>query len=298
MEVWLDGSFLARDDARISAFDAGIQHAVGLFETMHVRRGAVLRLEAHLERLHRSATELKLTETLRVEPLAEAVQRTVERNGLRDGRVRLTITGGDLNMLQQRGARSSHAPTMLIVAQPPTAYPRELFERGVRVVVADGRVNPLDRFASHKTLWYWPRLAALQAAGAAGASEALWFSVTNHLACGCVSNVFVRSGDRLLTPYARGEEASGALPAPVLPGITRSIVLELVERGLGERTGLPGLRIERRMLTIDDVLGADEVFLTNCSWGVLPVVGVEQSTIGDGAPGRLATSLLEAWRGL
>lgn len=290
MEVWLNGTWLPRDSAAISVFDAGLQHGVGLFETMHARNGRVFRVRDHLERLRRSATELRLTESLRIDPLIEVIESVVERNALREARVRLTLTGGDLNLLHATGERPEQGPTILVVAQPPTRYPDELFVRGVRVMVADGRVNPLDRAEGHKTLSYWTRLAALQAAGAAGASEAVWFSVTNHLACGCVSNIFLFRDGTLLTPYARGEEARSALPAPVLPGITRAAILELAEAS--------GIPCERTMLSIDDVFAADEIFLTNSSWGVLPVVGIEKTQIGKGVPGPIASRLRTAWREL
>lgn len=288
MEVWLNGTWLPRDQARVSIFDAGFQHGVGLFETMLARNGRVFRVRDHLERLRRSALELRLTESLHIEPLAEVVENVVERNAMREARVRLTLTGGDLNLLQSTGERAAHEPTILVVAQPPTRYPDELFAKGVRVMVADGRVNPLDRAEGHKTLSYWTRLAALQSAGAAGASEAVWFSVTNHLACGCVSNVFLLRDGTLLTPYARGEESRSALPAPVLPGITRATILELADE-----LGIP---CERTMLSIDDVFAADEIFLTNSSWGVLPVTAIEKTQIGTGTPGATAARLRSAWR--
>ncbi len=287
MDVWLNGAWVARDDARISVFDAGFQHGVGLFETMLARNGRVFRVMEHLERLARSARDLRLTETLRTEPLADAVEATVGRNQLAEARVRLTVTGGDLNLLQRDGTRPRHDPTILIVAQPPTPYPDELFARGVQLAVADARANPLDPSAGHKTLWYWPRLATLQRAGAMGASEALWFSVTNHLVGGCVSNAFLVKDGRLLTPYVRGEEPAGALPAPALPGITRGAMIDWA--------GDLGIEVERRMLSIEDVLGADELFLTNSSWGVLPAVGVEANRIGEGTPGPVTRQLRERW---
>jgi branched-chain amino acid aminotransferase len=141
MQVWLNGKFAERDQARISVFDAGFQHAVGLFETMLARNGAVFRAAEHLQRLTDSAKELLLTERLRIEPLIDALTATLERNGLQDARVRLTITGGDLNLLQSTG-QSQVDPTILIVAQPPTVYPEHFFERGVIVLMANGRENP------------------------------------------------------------------------------------------------------------------------------------------------------------
>lgn len=190
MEVWLDGQFVPRDEARISAFDAGFQHAVGLFETMLARNGRVFRPHRHLERLADSARALLLSERLRVEPLIAAVQATVDRNGLDEARVRLTLTGGDLNMLQREHA-APQDPTVLIVAQPPTRYPEAFFEKGIRAVVAEARANPFSETAGRKTLAYWERIRSLQVAAAQGAGEVLWLTITNHLASGAVSNLFL-----------------------------------------------------------------------------------------------------------
>src|SRR4051794_22593279 len=105
--VFLNGKFYSQDEARVPAFDAGFQHGVGLFETMSGRVDAdgqaeVFRLEDHLSRLIGSAAELGLSDALREGPLSEAVLRTVEKAGLERARVRLTVTGGDLNLLGRR----------------------------------------------------------------------------------------------------------------------------------------------------------------------------------------------------
>ncbi len=286
MKVWLNGKLIDRDDARISIFDAGLQHGVGLFETMLMRNSRLFRAKAHMERLADSAKQLLLTERLRTDSLIEAIELIIKENGLSDARVRLTITGGDLNLLQSQ-AKSAVDPTILIVAQPPTQYPDSFFEKGVRVAIADGRDNPFHPMAGHKTLNYWPRIRALQTAGGAGAGEALWFTVSNHLASGCVSNIFLVKDGTLFTPIARGEEQQGAIPSCVLPGITRRAIIELAEQ--------KDVTCLTRMLDIEDLLGADEVFLTNSSWGVLPVVSVEKEAIGDGAVGGLTQTLRDAW---
>jgi branched-chain amino acid aminotransferase len=320
--VFLNGSFVEPADARVSAFDAGFQHGVGLFETMTAVAGPrgtrprIPGLWEHLERLRVSASELGLVSTLHTNALAEAVERTAARESdarpdTARFRIRLTISGGDLNLLHRPSAgaapASDHHPTLLIHAQPAAAYPDEMFERGVRVRVADLRINPLDPAQGHKTLNYWSRLRELQAAAAVGAGEALVFQITNHLAGGCVSNAFLVKSGELITPIARGEETevasgagnpdpdrpppekgpSGVLPSPVLPGITRRWVLDWA-------TGAD-VTVHRRMISIQDVLDADEVFLTNSSWGVLPVVGVEQSRIGTGEPGPTTRRLVRAF---
>jgi branched-chain amino acid aminotransferase len=192
-----------------------------------------------------------------------------------------------------------------------------MFERGVGVVVADYKANPLDVHAGHKTLNYWPRLRELQIAAGKRAGEALIFQVTNHLAGGCVSNAMIIKDDVLITPIARGEEeevarlaeddagygnagpaaehdmgaSKGAtMPSPVLPGVVRRWALENARQ--------LGLDVERRMVTISDVMAADELILTNSSWGVLPVVRVEREAIGDGVVGPMTTRLCQAWSAL
>lgn len=284
MKVWINGDFYDRDQAKASVFDAGFQHGVGLFETMQARGKHVFRLDDHLRRLHDSARELGLTERLQEQPLAEAVQRTVEENAFPKTRIRLTLTGGDLNLLTKDGV-SQVDPTILIVAQPSTPYPEDYFHNGVTVVVSDGRLNPLDPTSGHKTLDYWKNIRALQQAGTRGASESLWFSVTNHLACGSVSNIFLVRDGVLLTPLARGEEPEGGLPSPVLPGIVRRTVIEAAES--------LGLSVKKEMLTIDDVHTADEIFLTNSGWNVLPVVQVEQHLVSSG-PGATTKMVMQA----
>lgn len=292
--VWLNGKLLSRDEAKVSAFDAGFQHGVGLFETMHATMTdvgpRVFRIEQHLGRLKESASMLQLTEQLRTGALAEAVEHVVEQTGLvtdsTDARVRLTLTGGDLNLLQ-RGEGQSMDPTILIAVTPAVKYPEDMFDKGVLVTVADAKANPLNFHESHKTLNYWWRLRELQTASTKSAAEALVLQVTNHVCGGAVSNLFAVIDGTLVTPLARGEESENDVMSPVLPGITRKAIIEFAAaRNIG---------CDKRLLAVGDVLDADEVFLTNSSWGVLPVRAIEAKTIGAGMPGEVTRALRDAW---
>lgn len=326
--VWLNGRFVSMADAKVSAFDAGFTHAVGLFETLLGGNGSgadegegrdpgdrsspwAVSLTEHMDRLRDSASELGLAEHVNTSALADAVLEAIEESRLPRARVRLTFSGGDLNMIgrswekaKKPGARpgppsdaadgedaaptsTGADPTVLIVVQDATAYPPEMYERGIAVTIADTRANPLDPLAGHKTLNYWGRLRELRNAGSKGAAEALVLQVTNHLSGGCVSNALIIREGRLITPAARGEEEPGTLPSPVLPGTVRAWALEWA----GDR----GLPVERRPVAIDELLGADEIILTNSSWGALPVVKVEREAIGDGVVGPVAKSLRAAW---
>ncbi|MDI1288341.1 MAG: aminotransferase class IV [bacterium] len=319
--VFLNGSFIPRHDARISAFDAAFQHGVGLFETMlavadSADEPRVIHLQEHLSRLATSAETLGLASSINIDALAEAVQMSIRRAAAESRetirfRLRLTITGGDLNLLEAARAAGqtpgAQQPTILIVAQPATKYPDEIFSRGTMVVLADLKLNPLDPFQGHKTVNYWARLRELQQAAAKRAGEALVLQVSNHLAGGCVSNILLVKDEEVYTPICRGEEeevaegvdgdgidalgdspSSAVMPSPVLPGVVRGWALDTLKD--------EGVKPERRLLGLQDVLDADEVLLTNSSWGVMPVVQLESKTIGDGAVGPITRMLVERWR--
>lgn len=315
--VWLNGEFVERDAARVSAFDAGFQHAIGLFETMLAADGRVFRLFEHLERLQRSARELGLSDSLHLNPLAEAVRRVAERSAEPRARVRLTVSGGSLGAMAAPSARGANGasptdPTILILAQRAVEHPEALFEQGALAVIGESRLSNLDPLAGHKTLAYWARLRELQRAARFGAAECLLFDTSNRLLSGAVSNVFLVREGRLLTPPARGESDAGPTdagdapvsmgeeaarawhaqappPRAVLPGVTRAFLLAEAER--------MGLETVRGALTVDDMLGADEVLLTNSSWGVLPVCRIEGHVVGAGSPGPVARGARAKWLG-
>jgi len=282
MFSYVNGRMLGAGEARVSVEDAGFQHAVGLFETMSVHHGRAFRLGAHLQRLTASAIELGLARELDGQVLAAAVDQTIRHHQVDRARVRLTATAGNLSLLRA-GASDPLTPTIVVTAQPPTEYDPAYFERGVTVLIAPAIANPFDAMTGHKTLSYWGRLRILRQAAAARAGEAIVLNISNHLASGTVSNVFLVKEGALLTPFAHGEEVPGALHAPVLPGVTRAVVIELALAA--------GIDVQRKMLSVDDLLSADEVFLTNSGWQILPVTSVEKQPIAGGQVGDLTKRL-------
>ena len=287
MDVFLNGKMLPPDQALLPVDDAGLQHAIGLFETMSATHGRIFRLSQHLERLRESATQLGLSRDMDVDALTQAVQIMLDHNQIDQARIRLTVTAGSMSMLSgsAQGGAPGRAPAGTVLIQPtePTRYDPKYFEQGITVLVAQPGANPFDPLAGHKTLNYWGRLRTLRQAASAGAGEAIWMNITNHLAGGAISNLFLVKDGELLTPIARGEEIDKSLPAPVLPGITRAAVIECAEA--------KGLTVHKRMLSIEDLIEADEAFLTNSSWHVLPISKVEKSEVGSGAAGEVTTQL-------
>ncbi|HEY0008475.1 MAG TPA: aminotransferase class IV, partial [Tepidisphaeraceae bacterium] len=216
----------------------------------------------------------------------------LERNELTDARLRLTITRGVTQIDPLHGARIE--PTTFLTAGPFEPYPQEFYIKGLTAIALDEqKLNPYDLQAGHKTLNYFSRLHALREANRRGAGEALWFNVHNFLQCGCISNVFLVKNNVLLTPPTnedlQDEAVKAKTPYPrsnVLPGTTRAAVLELA----AERQ----IEVQRRALTVNDLLEADEVFVTNSVMNVMPVCRIERKAIGNDKPGPITTQLSTA----
>lgn len=287
--VCLNGQIVHVEDARLSAFDPGLTHGAGLFETLRVYGGTPFRLGAHLERMTASARKLSMAVPADLHALRTDADRLLRAMELRDARMRITVTPGTAAAAAPRATADGQdatgeppAPpcTVLITAAPlDRQHEAAVFERGLTVCVSSFRQHTGDPTAGHKTLSYLPRLIGLREAQSRQCGEALWFTPDNRLAEACMSNIFLVRDDRLLTP---------PIDTPVLPGVTRAAVLELAA---GE-----GVPCVEQPLTIDDLLAASEVFLTNAVIELMPVTRIERHVVADEKPGPLTRRLSGLYR--
>jgi branched-chain amino acid aminotransferase len=272
-QVYLNGKIVPADEARVSVWDSGLLHGASAFTTMLAAGGVVFRLDRHLRRVMGTVALLKLRADATVETLAAGVAAVLAANELIDARLRVTLTPGSV-----RGGE----PTTLITAEALPEYPPQWYEKGIVVVVSSFRQVAGDPTRGQKTGCFLPRVMARQEAASKGAEEALWYTPDNRLAEGCFSNVFLVVGGKVVTP---------PLDTPVLSGIVREAVLELCEElGIDADDQTP--------LTVREMLGCEEMFLTASCSGIRPVIGVEQHLVGDGAPGPVTKKLLDAYRRL
>jgi branched-chain amino acid aminotransferase len=290
--VWINGTFVDEAEASVSVRDTGLLHAAGVFTTMRADGGRVFRLDQHLQRLRASCEALFIPMLPKDQVLRDAIAALLARNNLNDARLRLTVTRGHAEQDPVHGMRLT--PTIFCTAAALEPYPAELYTKGMTAILLDEqKLNPYDVQAGHKTLNYFSRLAALRSANERGAGEALWFNVHNYLQSGSISNVFVVKDGVLVTPPTavelRDAVVAEVTPYPksnVLPGITRGAVMELArEAKLGVKLG---------GLTVNDLLEADEVFITNSIMLVMPVCRIERKAIGSDKPGPVTKQLMEA----
>jgi branched-chain amino acid aminotransferase len=274
-KVFFNGKIVDESSAGISVRDVGFLYGAGLFETMRCYGGAVFSLGDHLDRLFASAEALGVKNTYSREDVRAAVYAAVKANGLKDARVRLTLTGGAVS------DPSDSSSTLLVMATPYEGYPKEYYEKGVRAVLCGMRQNPDEIICGHKTLNYFARMTALNQARLKGAAEAIWLTTDGRLAEGSVSNLFLVKGGAMATP---------PLTTPVLPGVARRAVLEIAGREM--------IQFVERDLFINSLLEAEEIFLTNVIMGLMPVVGIEAHTVGDGKVGPLTARLMKLYEDL
>jgi branched-chain amino acid aminotransferase len=284
--MYVAGRMAPEGEATVSALDAGLLLGAGLFETLRTYGGRPFRLARHMARLRSSGQFFRIFVGETDDEIADIIARLLAANGLADARIRITATRGPVT----EGLSDDEAPraTLLVTAGGQASYPPELYERGATAVVSDIRINETDPVVFHKTTNYMSNLLAIRDAHRAGATEALRFNTRNRLAEGAISNVFLVSGERVATPPVEDG---------LLAGITREAVLEVAAE-----IGVPA---EQRSLTVQDMLDADEVFLTNSIMEVMPVVRIEQHEVGPkgdadrlGRPGPVARGLAAAYKAL
>ena len=268
-KVFLNDKLIDADKACISVRDSGFLYGAGLFETMRSHNGVVFALTDHLDRLFFSARNLSIDNPYDKKYITDAVYEVLHSNKLSDARLRLTFTNGPMVESDQ-----GHKPTLLITATKFRSYPPEYYKNGVLVILCPYRQNPDDPTCGHKTTNYYSRMIALNMAHQKRAAEALWFTTDNRLAEGCVSNVFLVKNSVLFTP---------PIETPVLAGVARKTICRLALSN--------SIELIEKDLNIDDLLGADEIFLTNVIMQVMPITKVEKHTVGDGKVGPMVKKL-------
>ena len=268
-KVFLNDRIIDADEAKISASDGSFLYGAGLFETMRCNNVVVFSLDDHLDRLFYSGKTLSINISYDRDYIANALYKTIEANGLTNARLRLTVSNGPMGDEEQ-------VSTLLITATQLESYPAQLYEKGALIILSSYKQNPADPTAGHKTTSYFSRLIALKAAQKKNATEAIWFTVQNHLAEGCLSNIFLVKDGAIYTP---------SIETPVLPGIARKALCQLAIDN--------SIELVENFLNINDLLGADEVFLTNVIMQVLPATNIEAHQVGNGKVGPVTKKMAE-----
>jgi branched-chain amino acid aminotransferase len=241
--------------------DLGFVRGYGVFDVLRTYGRVPFELDAHLLRLQRSAQQIELTLPWPLEALRALVYETLSRNAAvepqLDVTIRIVVTGGaSANFLLPEDAQS-----LAIMPAAVRALSPQLYSEGARLITVD-----IPRFMpSVKSINYVSAILGQKRAKQAGAVEALYCTAEGVISECTTSNFFLVRNGRLITP-----------DQDVLAGITRSVALELAA-DLGE--------VELRPILREELRTADEAFITSTTKEILPIVRVDDVTIGTGRPG-------------
>ena len=270
--IWyVDGEYVDSDAAQLPADDLAVLRGYGIFDFTRTYGGHPFRLDAHLQRLQRSAELILLELPLPLAEIRDVALETLARNGYpgRDeARLRLVVTGGD----SPDDITPAGVSRLLVLVTPFAAQPAERYRDGVKLIT-----NRLERaLPEAKTIEYVSAIMAQRRARQAGAVEAIYVDGQGHALEGTTTNLFAVLDGRLVAPVDG-----------ILYGVTRQAVLELAAARMP---------VEQRALPLEELLRADEVFITSSSKEVCPVRQVDETRFGP--PGPHTRQLMQDFRAL
>ena len=276
--VYVNGAFLPRDQASVSVFDAGFVLGDGVWEGLRLVRGRLISIDDHLDRLYEGAGAIRLDIGLDRAALLDAINATLERNGMTDGaHVRLMVTRGRKTTPNQDPRFAPGPATIVIVAEYKAPLP-ESKARGLKLFTSAIRCSGPDvfdlRLNSHSRLNF---IQALIQAIDAGADEALMLDPQGFVASCNSTNFFILRAGELWTSTGRFN----------FKGITRKTIIRLFAAEVGT--------VRELDFTLAETYAAQEAFVTGTLGGVTPVVSIDGRRIGEGTPGPLTKRIAEIY---
>lgn len=268
-QIYVNGDYVDESSAVVSVFDRGFLFADGVYEVTAVLEGQLVDFEPHLQRLRRSLAKLDMALPLTDAQLTEIHHELMRRNHIRNGIVYVQVTRGVAE--RDFAYPPDVPPTVIAFTQPRDFLNDPHAETGVSVItVPDLRWKRRDI----KSIALLPQAMGKQEAKQREAFEA-WMVEDGKVTEGTSSSAFIVDHDGVIITRALSNE--------ILPGLTRSRLLTLIEQ--------EGLPVKQRAFSVEEALGAKEAFMTSASTFVLSIVSIDGHPVGDGKPGPVATEL-------
>jgi branched-chain amino acid aminotransferase len=273
----VNGIVVPAEEARVSVLDNGFAFGDSVYEVLRTYGGLAFEPGRHFRRLRASAARLGFSVPASDADLLAQADALLSRAGTGESYIRIIVSRGlgdcSYNFEKVQG------PTVVMIQKALPPYPAWHYQDGVKVAAVDIRRNhPSALDPAIKSSNLLNNILAVREAQSRGAEEPVLLNQEGFLAEGASTNVFLARGGTLFTP---------PLSAGILPGITREVVLELLP-GLGIPSG-------ERPLHLDELVSADEAFMTSTTREVVPVKQVDETTLGNGRPGPLTRRVMEAF---
>src|SRR5215203_4523764 len=281
-KIWLNGSLVDWDNAKIHVLTHGLHYATGIFEGVRcyktVNGSAIFRLSDHMQRLMDSARIYFMDLRYTKQQLERAVIETVKANGMEECYIRPIAYYGYGKMGVNPLPNKVSVAIATWIWDEHLKKEKQYEEKGIRLMVSasmriDGRTMP---FLAKATANYANSALARVEALKAGFDEAIMLNTNGKVVEASAENIFIVRDSLLITPPT----SSGALN-----GITRDTVLAIAKENK--------IRYEIRDISRDELYISDEIFLTGTAAGIKPVAEIDNRSIADGKEGWITRRLKE-----
>ncbi|SMC83934.1 branched-chain amino acid aminotransferase [Desulfocicer vacuolatum DSM 3385] len=266
---YIDGQFIEEDKATLSAKDITVLRGFGVFDFLITYNKRPFYLEAHVARLENSAKKIGLTLRHTNAEICDIVHRAIGKNPHHDeSNIRIVYTGG----ISPDGVTPRGNGKLMVMVTPKYVLPEWWYTDGAAVITVE-----MERFIPEsKSTNYLSAVFAQQEAHKKGAIEAIYVDRENRVLEGTTTNLFAFKGNTVITP-----------PDAMLPGITRSVVLELIKEKF---------TLEMRHIDMAELKEMDEIFITASNKEIVPVIKINDMVVADGKPGKKTRQVMALFR--
>ena len=257
--IYVNGNYVGKSQAMVSVYDHGLLYGDGVFEGIRVYNGKIFKCQQHLDRLYASAEAIRLKIPISRKEMENIQRECIARNNMKDGYIRLVVTRGFGTL--GLDPRRCPSPGIICIADEIHLFPAEMYTKGMRVIVANRPKTPIECLDPRvKSLNYLNNILAKCEAIDFDCHEVLMLNVKGEVTEGSGDNIFAIKNGKVLTPPS---------DAGILEGITRRFVIER----LCKDCQVP---VEIKTLRLEDMLTADEVFLTGSAAEIIAVTQIDR----------------------
>lgn len=253
----------------------GFNYGDGVYETIRVYEGEIFTFMEHMERLRRSLGIVSINFKVDEGRIEREIKKLMRANRLFDCAVRVVITRGCGGGLPP----PESSPDITIMLMHIEKKIEECQKKGVKVVILSQRRSYEPFIRGAKTINFLPNILGSLEFRKKGAEEGIFLTSDGFVAEGTTSNIFFVKGGILKTPH---------LETGILAGITRKVIIDIAKEN--------GISVEEGFYTAEELLSADEVFISSTTREIVPVISIDGKVIGKGKPGVLTLKLLSLFK--
>ncbi|MEX0973780.1 MAG: D-amino acid aminotransferase [Bacillota bacterium] len=275
-ELWyLNGSYISKEEAKVSVLDRGFLFGDGLYEVVRVYDNEPFCLSEHLDRFYFGVKGIGLPFPYSKDEFDKIIRKVIKDSNLGGASVYWEVTRGTYDPRTHYVTAKMTTPNIFIQSKPAAAQPEERRQNGIMV-----SLQPDIRWLKccYKTVNLLPNCLASTKAHDKGGFEAVLYRDQNHVTEGASSSFFIVKNGELWT------HPEGDL---ILSSITRGEIKKLCAKN--------GIPFVEKIFSVKDALTADEAFTSGTVVEINPAVRIDENVVGDGKVGPVTKKIMDLY---